>query len=306
MRLLPTLDEWPLATFAFGTHPRSAFHTILDAPSHLRELLRWYGIPADRVQVLTKSSVASELSVAGQAEHIGGPPPSARHLDLLDAITERNLGKSDPHGCTYVSRAGMKAHFAGERYLEQALTQASVRVLRPERMSLRIQLRAYISAECLVFAEGSAVHGAQLVGRTLGRTTVLVRLPGWRIAEAALGARATSVDYIDVTAGLLHGLWPTGHPAYPVGLPILRESAVLEQFDELGIGLREHWDASAFQDAVNEDVRAWLELECARPSPPGSNDVLASSMAAAGIPWPSGHRGIRTRKRVPVDAMETS
>ena len=124
--------------------------------------------PGDRVRILAGPVIADDLLVAPQAEQINGPGPSDEYLDALDELTVRRLGQPARHGIVYVSRAGMQARFAGEGYLEGALARAGVRILRPERMSLRVQLRAYLSAEQLIFAEGSAIHGRNSWGDLLG------------------------------------------------------------------------------------------------------------------------------------------
>jgi hypothetical protein len=287
MRLWPTLRAWPGAVVAFGTHPASDYQSLEHTPPFFQEMLRWFGISEDRVTVVANPTVAGEVFVAPQAEQLGGPPPTADYLDSLDELATRRLGKWKQDGFAYISRAGMHARFAGEAYLERTLASVGVRIIRPERMSLRVQLRAYLSAEHLIFAEGSALHGTQLLGRSLGHVTVLVRMPGMRVAESSLEPRARTLRYLDVTSGLLHGLSTTGDSAHPVGMPVLDEGVLVDELEHIGITLRRHWNSADFVASRDRDISEWLAWELARASPPGSHDVLAQSMTVAGIGWPA-------------------
>jgi hypothetical protein len=287
MRLWPTLRVWPDALMAFGVHTKSAYRSVQHTPRFFREVLSWFGVPDDRVSIVADPRIASHVFVAPQAEQIGGPAPQVDYLDSLEELATRRLGKCQRSGFAYVSRAGMGVRFAGEEYLERALASAGARIIRPELLSLKIQLRAYLSAEHLIFAEGSALHGAQLLGRSLEDVTVLVRMRGVRVAEASLAPRARSLRYIDATSGVLNGLWPSGNTAHDVGMPVLLESAVLDAFDRLGLPIRATWRTADFLSARNADIERWLLSELARTTPPGSHDVLAQSMANAGVEWPS-------------------
>ena len=62
---------------------------------------------------------------------------------------------------------------AGEPYLEDVLRRSWVRVLRPETVPLAEQLRNYRAATDIVFAEGSALHALQLLGRVDADVAVL-------------------------------------------------------------------------------------------------------------------------------------
>ena len=285
MRLFPTLLAWPEAIFGFGTHPRSGYASLWDTPAYFREMLAWFGIREDRVRILVAPTVAPELYVVAQAEQVAGPGPSSEYLDALDELVSQRLGSFARRGVTYVSRAGMQARFAGESYLERRLASAGVRIIRPERMSLLVQLRAYVAAEQLIFAEGSALYGSQLLGRSLGHLSVLERRPRWHLAKASLEPRTLSLGYVDATAGLLHGLTPAGEPATAAGMPVLNESTLLDEFDRLGIPLAGGWRAADFAAARDADIRSWLPGEVGRPSAPGSHDVLIETMSALGISW---------------------
>jgi hypothetical protein len=293
-RLLPTLAEMPDVRFAFGTRvstqPDSVdappeFPSIEDTPEFFREILDWYGIAGERVEIITEPTLVEHLFVAPQAEQRFRPGPEPWYLDLLDANTASRLGEVEQSGSLYVSRAGERARFAGEAYLEGVLEQAGFRVLRAETVPVEQKMRAYAGAAAIVFAEGSGIHGAQLMGRALGDVTVLNRRPGHRVTQAALRPRGRSLRYVDAVRGLVHGLDPAGSPAPPLGLSILDPELLLAA---LPIG--HLWDPNAFAAAQDADIEEWLETERAsdRWEVPGSPELVNETLRKAGLQPPTG------------------
>jgi hypothetical protein len=260
MRLMPTLAHDPAACFLFGASPGGRPGSIDDAPPFFRSVLDWLGIPTTRCEVVTSPVVVDELVVAPQAEQLGGPVPSGRHLEAMDALTHRRLGPLSPRDVVYVSRAGMHARFAGEASLEEALTRCGVRVVRPETRPLAEQLEIYASARQLIFAEGSSVYGPLLLGRVLGDVTVLQRRAGSTLGRPALGPRSATLRYRDAIADAFPGRTWRGDLTDAKGVTVLDEDALLETFDGLGIPLRDHWDPRAYAEGRDADVQAHLDL----------------------------------------------
>jgi hypothetical protein len=156
------------------------------------------------------------------------------------------------------------------------------RILRPETVPIEEQLRAYAGAESLFFAEGSALHTPQLMGRALGDVTVLLRRDwgGYVMAQATLSPRCRSLHSIDVSRGLVHGLAMGRQPWPEAGLCILEPEKLLTA---LPIG--DLWDQEAFDRAVKADVETWLQIERASPrwSLPGSQELVGQSLREAGL-----------------------
>jgi hypothetical protein len=282
-RWLPTLAEMPDARFAFTTRENliDRIRSWDDLPQHFRAILDWYGIGAERLDFITEPTLVERLVVAPQAEQFVGPGPEPWYLDMLDAHARSRLGEVERSGSLYVSRAGLRGgNFAGEAYLETVLEQAGFRVLRPEAIPIEDQMRAYAGADSVVFAEGSALHGAQLMGRALGDVTVLIRRHGWRLAQASLTPRARSVHYADVVRGVVHGRTMGGMAGLWRGLSILDPERL---FAALPVG--DAWDPKTFDAAVDADVREWLETERAsqRWEVPGAPELVAESLRAVGL-----------------------
>jgi hypothetical protein len=279
-RLMQSLNELPDVRFAFAAHANRQITSIDDAPEFFPELLDWFGISSDRVEVIAEPTMVQHVVVAPQAEQVPRPGPEPWYLDLMDAHALSRLGEVERAGSLYVSRAGQWGRFAGEAVLERFMEESGFRVLRPETIPLAEQLRAYAGAESLVFAEGSAMHGAQLMGRGLGDVTILTRRHGVKLAQAALKPRARSVQYVDAVRSLVQGRDLDGHLLPARGLSILDPERLCE-----ALPLGGAWDAEEFDAAVEADVRGWLEIEQALPRwrVAGTAEFVTAALRAAGL-----------------------
>ena len=63
----------------------------------------------------------------------------------------------------------------GESYLETYFKKIGINIVRPETLSIQKQVEIYASAKNLIFSEGSAVHGLQLLGRTMCDVFIIKR-----------------------------------------------------------------------------------------------------------------------------------
>jgi glycosyl transferase family 61 len=280
-RLVPTLAELPDVRFAFTMREPPQFTTIEETPAHFRAILDWYGIAHERVELIAEPTLVERLVVAPQAEQPQGPGPDPWYLDLLDENTRARLGKIARQGTLYVSRAGQSARFAGEGYIESAMESAGFSALRPETLPLEEQLRAYAGADSIVFAEGSAIHGTQLMGRALGDVRVLVRrADGGRATEPILKPRTRSLRFVNALRGLVHGLDTGGGRALFRGLSVLDPELLLA---ELPLG--DVWAREAYERARDADVLEWLENERSsnRWGVPGSSEKVLETLRAAGL-----------------------
>jgi Glycosyltransferase 61 len=256
MRLAPTLATVPGARFLFAADPTGHPTSVDEAPRFFQAVLDWFDIAPARCHVVTHAVTVDELVVAPQAEQLGGPGPSRQHLDLMDSHTDRRLGHFARRGTVYVSRAGMPARFAGEGFLEKELVRCGVSVIRPETMSLADQLRTYAASEQLIFAEGSALYGPLLMGRSLADVVVLKRFREGRLAKPMLEPRALSLRYHQTIRGLMPGRTRSGRMTDFAGIALLDEEALMDIFDALEIPLRRHWDSRQYAESRDDDIEA--------------------------------------------------
>lgn len=231
-------------------------------PGFVWSVLDWLGYPRSKARIVKETTKVDRLWVAEQAEMLGEIPPTATYLDLLE---KNSCAKGlRPLHCelVYVSRAQLNSpqegRLLGESYLCAMLEALGAQVCYPETLSLADQMAVYAGARHLIFAEGSAMHGRQLLGRADQSISVLNRRPGWRTAEAALRARAASVDYHDVCPTILAPSSANGFLKLALGASIFDQQALIAAFESLGLPLGSVWDAKAFQTAVEADLRLWL------------------------------------------------
>jgi hypothetical protein len=259
-RVVQSLDERPADRFLVQLDVGAG---VADVPGYFWSVIDWYGVPRAQVAFLSEPTIVRELRVAPQAEQMQavGPPPG--YLDVLDRIAAARGLAADPSRVLYVGRPGLGAKglggHAGEGYLVSLLAAAGVRILDPGAADLAVQLACYAGAETIVFAEGSAMHGRQLLGRIDQRIVVLERRSGWRLAEAHLTPRCREIRYVDVARSFIAPVRATG-PNKVVGLAFYDETVLLRAFAELGIDLAGQWDGSAFRAACAADAAGWMRV----------------------------------------------
>lgn len=262
--------------------------SIWDAPGvapapFFWEIVDHFGIARERIRLVARPTRFAQLRVLPQSERLCGGGPSRRHLALMDGLT--GPAPEPDLGVVHVSRARQsQGRIAGEGVLDAALAAAGVRVIHPESMPLAEQLAVYRRARHIVFSEGSALHGLQLLGHVPAAVTVLVRRPGRRLAAASLKPRVRSLAYLDAVRSLVHGLRPDGTPHLPTGISVLDEARCLAGFARLGIDLAAQWDSAAFARAAEADVMDWVVRRGAEPRHPREPERIARCLRSLARP----------------------
>lgn len=238
-----------------------------EPPPFFWQLVEHLGVARDRVILVRRPLRIARLAVLPQAERRFGGGPSAQHLDFMEALAAPSAPPERDIPYVFVSRAmRRKGRFAGEAHLDEALAAAGVMVFHPEKVDLESQLRLYRRARCLIFSEGSAVYGLQLIGRIDADVVVLTRRPRGRIGFSSLRPRVRSLRYLRALRGLLYGLRASGSAEPDTGISILDERRCLDGFAELGIDLARYWDPAAFRERRDSDVAQWVERRMTRPA----------------------------------------
>ena len=151
-----------------------------------------------------------------------------------------------------------KGGLAGESYLTQLLMQLGVPVLDPMQVSLTAQLASYAGAKTLIFAEGSALHGRQLLGHVDQVMVVLNRRKAARLAQAALAARCTELRYVDASAQMVVIGSMAARKERALALSLYDLDVVFATFAGFGIDLQGAWDHAAYALAVRQEAEDWL------------------------------------------------
>jgi tetratricopeptide (TPR) repeat protein len=146
-----------------------------------REVLDFCETDPRSVLVLNENAIIERLSICEEGSSLEGHP-SPWYLSVLRDFSTRRLDQihgSSSHGAkVWVSRSRIShgGTILGERYVEKLLADEGFFVFYPEEATLSMQMDVYRKASELVFPEGSACHGTELLGETmLGRTFLLVR-----------------------------------------------------------------------------------------------------------------------------------
>jgi glycosyl transferase family 61 len=174
-----------------------------DLPAWFRDTLSYLGIFSDQVSLLSKDVSIKNLSVTAQSAQLGLAPSDSYVESLRDLANQRFWGPTPTNKSgkkIYVSRSALvgQGNILGERYLESVLQEEGYCVIRPETMSFRAQLEAYVTADIIIFPEGSAIHGVELLGNNLNTVAVLCRRPDSRHSfESVLGKRAKNVLFLE-------------------------------------------------------------------------------------------------------------
>lgn len=229
-------------------------------PAFFHEILQWYGLPRERVRILAEPTLVRRLSVVPQGEVLWGKAPDASYLDLLDALPARNELDPVPGGIVYVTRAGLVARgqgsHLGEGYLIGLLQDLGVTILDPAQHGLRAQLARYAGAKTLIFAEGSAMHGRQLLGRVRQDIHVLKRRVRY-LARPLLRPRARRLSYVNANGGVLR-VRDSASNGYPhLNAVFYQTEPLLGCFDALGLNLRAAWNQSDYLSAALDDAGLW-------------------------------------------------
>jgi hypothetical protein len=275
-RILWSLNRWPDATFLF-IGPDGDDASLL--PEYYWTVFEWLGLRRNRVRIVTEPLRAGVLHVMPQAERLPGPPPPQDYLDLLDARVRQNGVKPIASDILYVSRVGLLAKGsganAGEVYLQSLLSRAGVTIMDPATIPLHEQIARYIGAKVIVFAEGAAVHGRQLVGRVDQTIHVLNRRPINVLGQTSLKARTRNTHFVKATRSIAKFVTADGRNNLHHGLSFYDLPVLFNAFSGMGIDLSSQWDDADYRAARDADATLWLKSRDAGLSEILWNETLA-------------------------------
>jgi hypothetical protein len=256
-RILPSIQARPDDLVLFITEKDRDPASV---PSHFHDVLHWYGLPRERIRILSQPTLVRKLSVVPQGEVLWGKAPDASYLELLDALPARHGLTPVPGEIVYVSRSGLvskgQGSHLGEGYLVQLLRELGVTIFDPAGLSIREQMEHYAGAKTLVFAEGSALHGRQLLGRVRQDVHVLMRRVRY-LARPLMRPRVRRLTYLNSNGGVLQ-VRDRADKGYPhLNAVFYRTEALLAGFERMGLNLRSKWDQEAYLAAALSDAADW-------------------------------------------------
>lgn len=257
-------------------------------PRHVQEVLAWHGLGRRHLMVVTAPTLVRELRVVPQAEQFFGHGPDAAYLDLLDHHVRQSGLVPIRSDILYVTRQGLlpRGHggHVGEGYLVRRLAERGVSILDPSTALLREQLARYAGARTIVFADGSAIHGRQMLGRIDQRIVVLARRAQARTAEPSIAPRCTDLAYVEATRAAAVPVRPDRRGMHAESVCFYDLDAVLAGLRDVGVDLSSGWNSNDYRASCEADVAAWTDHVRSNPAKyavDASVAALAAIMSAS-------------------------
>lgn len=277
-RIIPARHHFVAERFLFvSTLGDRAHDGFAKLPGWMRDMLGFLGVTEANCLVVNENVEVEALQLAAQGNAIGVAAPAA-YLDLQRDFAVPRLAAMEPAAMpsrkVYVSRGGVEpgGNILGEAYLESLLREMGYWIFQPEKHPLPFQLQVYAAAEELVFCEGSAVHGASLLGRDMmGDVSVLIRRPnaGGIFRNALLGrCRHLSMAYCSHFLGTMVLNPGTGEVAVDRGVSVFNVETLRQHFLEKGEGLIHRFDRAAYFAACEADLMDYLRFYLQAPEWP--------------------------------------
>lgn len=280
--------DWPLLFVAPLGSGEAA--TI---PDYISAVLDFFGLHGENLRIINKDTIVEELLVVEAGSDFGGGPKPG-YTDLLAQFTPARLAELAPDQATaeriYVSRSRIPhgGSFLGEKYLEQWLATAGFRSIFPEELPYANQVKAYASAQTVIFAEGSACHGAEVLGSAAIQNCLLVgrRQNHMHIFMDVLRARSKAFRGLVCGPDLGTAVGRTGsHEPLPnFGVSLLDRAVIVQLLTSGNVLPDTPFDVEAYLAAAESELHAYLAYHKNRPSPlfePCFSDALLARFDAA-------------------------
>lgn len=260
--LFPDNQNYLLVTT--GDDEEASFESL--CPTY-QEVLEFCGISPSQITTLNTNSIIEELSICEQGSNFGGHP-TPWYLDMLREFSGRRLDEihgsrhSSPRVYVSKSRIPHGGTILGERYLEGLLAEEGFLIFHPQEFPLSVQMDVYRKAQALVFSEGSACHGVELLGAgMLGRTFVLIRRPEMRDGLASiLQPRSQQIhmllDTFLLGTILVHAETRQLHTEFSVSLADV--DGLVASFRKHELARLDGMDVRDYFQAAEEDLRAYF------------------------------------------------
>ena len=262
-RALPTIMQDRAARMLFvGIRNDVVLNTYDKLPPFMKDFLHFFRIKPDDVRIVNEHSLVESLHVAEAGSDFGGGPKSGYLEDLRDFSIERlqNLKSTAPiFDKVYVSRNMLPigGSFLGERYLEEVLVEEGFSIFHPERHSLIDQMKVYHRAKTLIFSEGSACHGTELLGEGMLNKCIFLARRKDHIEIFGKVLKPRSQDFIladlSFSLGSIVG-GPGNPPAGHAGVSLLDFRRLSNLFREREISPLLNFSMQTYLEAAEEDL----------------------------------------------------
>ncbi|WP_062207684.1 glycosyltransferase 61 family protein [Aureimonas sp. AU12] len=251
--------------FVLGEDDES--HMDIDRVSQrVPEVLEFLGIGRSNSVFVNRNTTVAKLHLVQQGAHLNSAPKPG-YTDVLRAYSGPKLdalfGATRRPPRLYVSRSRLPraGGILGESYLDKALIDQGFTIFHPEEHPFAVQMDHYRKADVVIFAEGSACHGTELLGSGMMKQTILIpRSFQARILRKPLEARSVAYVTADVSRylGSLQINPNNGLPMLSRGVSVLKPRRVTKVMMEAGIPIRRSFSAWAYRACAIKDMRTYL------------------------------------------------
>ena len=201
-RILPSRRYDPERSFIFvNSRDWKSFELL---PAHVQQIYQFLGLRPDTIKIISSSHLVENLLVSEAGSDLGGGPKEP-YLDLLDTYTgpqlDRMFGSTRSGKKIYVSRSKLSINggtLCGEKYIENALAAEGYEIFHPQEHPFAVQMDTYRKADLVIFLEGSACHGAELLGRDAINNCILLSRRGLVKFDRMLGPRVRTYSTFDL------------------------------------------------------------------------------------------------------------
>lgn len=254
--------------------------TIAQIPDFFWQIMDWYGVARERVLFALTPFIASEIWVAAQGEQLGGPGPSQAYLRLLENNARDRILQPVASRYLYVTREKMLfkglACMMGESYFSARLGDLGAKIITPEELSVLNQLEHYAGAGTLIFAQGSAMHGRQLLGFLDQHIVVLQRRAHGRQALYELLPRCSRLTYCETAKGTISRINKDGSRDLVRGISVYDKDTLFSSMMRIGIDLESVWNNTDYMRQCETDLEIWVRAA-----------FLAKNQSNTPIDWPA-------------------
>jgi len=243
-----------------------------------KEILNFCEIKADSVTLVNRNTVVERLSICEQGSDFGGGPKPG-YLDDVREFSEPRLNKlhgpAEKNAKVYVSRSRLEprgAMFLGESYIESLLAEEGFTIFYPEEHSFTAQMNVYRKAAVLVFPEGSAIHGTELLGTDmLGQAYMLPRRERhFSIFRKVLEGRAREVHIMDAAPEIGTAIIARGTKSTPndwAAVSCFDLEALVTFFRTHGLAKLPTLDRQKYFETAESDLRRYIDLHVELKTP---------------------------------------
>jgi tetratricopeptide (TPR) repeat protein len=233
-----------------------------------REVLEFFEIDPGAVLVLNENKIVERLSICEQGANLEGHP-MPWYLAALREFSTRRLdsiyGSRHHPEKVYVSKSKIPhgGTILGERYMEELLSREGFFVFYPEEAPLTAQMDVYRKAKVLVFSEGSAFHGTELLGEAMLDHTYLIvrRIYAREVFASILEPRSRHFEMFPDTffLGTIVVDPETRDPHSEFGVSVLDIDRLIAFFRDRQIARLDDLDIREYFEAAEQDLRAYFQ-----------------------------------------------